>query len=484
MKEAKKTADSLYKISESPLLKTKSLMLSATLYKQSGEVKKSVEYALKSGEIIKQTDNYSWQAKVYGLMASEYRLLKLYNFSKQYFEKTIEASNKIENPKAANNIRGLMFQEKAYGDIDQKNFKNAIVNVNRSQNYFNLTESNIDFFTVNNEQLLGLSYYKLNDFDQSLNHYNKALKLTKDDPENFLVGLIYNGFANIYTDKKELKKAKKYLDLAENISKKSEYLELKKEINTTSKKYYTAVDDLEKLVTVQKEQDSPVEKLSTHSTAFISDSFSTLEKTKNVAEKDSSKKNMIILLCVGVLILGVVYFIYSKRKHQKNLENFKKILADLDARLLVKGEFIRNLEKEETNVICETSKIDGAVMMNAETEQKLLLKLQEFEESTLFTDNSVSLATLSTYCETNSKYLSYLINTYKKKDFNNYINELRVNYIIRKIKEVPLYRKYKIAVLSEEAGFSSQNKFSTVFKKVTTISASVFIAYLQESEEA
>ena len=118
MKEAKKTADSLYKISESPLLKTKSLMLSATLYKQSGEVKKSVEYALKSGEIIKQTDNYSWQAKVYGLMASEYRLLKLYNFSKQYFEKTIEASNKIENPKAANNIRGLMFQEKAYGDID------------------------------------------------------------------------------------------------------------------------------------------------------------------------------------------------------------------------------------------------------------------------------------------------------------------------------------------------------------------------------
>lgn len=112
MKEAKKTADSLYKISESPLLKTKSLMLSATLYKQSGEVKKSVEYALKSGEIIKQTDNYSWQAKVYGFLASEYRLLKLYNFSKQYFEKAIEASNKIENPKAANNIRGLMFQEK------------------------------------------------------------------------------------------------------------------------------------------------------------------------------------------------------------------------------------------------------------------------------------------------------------------------------------------------------------------------------------
>lgn len=121
--------------------------------------------------------------------------------------------------------------------------------------------------------------------------------------------------------------------------------------------------------------------------------------------------------------------------------------------------------------------------MNSETEKKLLLKLQEFEELTLFIENTISLSTLSTYCETTPKYLSYAINAYKKKDFNNYINELRINYIIEKSKNVPLYRKYKIAGLAEEAGFSSPNKFSSVFKKVTTISPSVFIAYLQKREQ-
>lgn len=86
-------------------------------------------------------------------------------------------------------------------------------------------------------------------------------------------------------------------------------------------------------------------------------------------------------------------------------------------------------------------------------------------------------------CQTDSKYLSYVINTSKKKDFSNYINELRINYIIQKLKCISVYRKYKISVLSKDAEFSSQNKFSTVFKKVTTASPFVSIAYLEESDK-
>lgn len=485
-KAAMKAADSLYEISETPLLKTRSLMLTASLFKQSGDVKKSIQYALQSSEIIGQTDNYSWQAKVYGFLATQYRMLKLYDQSRKYLEKAFKISGKIKNPKSANNIKGLMLQEKAYNDIEQKNFKKAIENVNRSQNYFKLTEANLDFFTANNEQLLGLSYFNLNDLDQSLAHYKKALTFTANDPENFLVGLIYNGFAQVYLEKKDLKNAKKYLSLAEKISDKSQYLELKNEIYKTSQKYYAITNDVEKLVAVQKKQDSVVEKIATKSNEFINESFSSLEKNNNLSEKKSSNKTWIIILTSLLIALGAIYIVFSKRRHQKNLELFKIILADLDKKLKVKKEFIDQLQRDELRVpkvISENAKTDGSIIMNAETEKKLLLKLQEFEESNLFTENTISLSTLSTYCETNSKYLSYVINTYKKKDFNNYINELRINYIIKKLKEVPVYRKYKIAVLSEDAGFSSQNKFATVFKKVTTISPSVFIAYLEENDK-
>lgn len=64
-------------------------------------------------------------------------------------------------------------------------------------------------------------------------------------------------------------------------------------------------------------------------------------------------------------------------------------------------------------------------------------------------------------------------------DFNNYINELRIQFIIDKLLKEPIHRKYKFSTLAEEAGFSSQNKFSTVFKKSTSITPSEFIKQLE-----
>ena len=75
----------------------------------------------------------------------------------------------------------------------------------------------------------------------------------------------------------------------------------------------------------------------------------------------------------------------------------------------------------------------------------------------------------------NSKYVSQIINFYKEKDFNNYINELRIKYIINKMIDDEAYLNYKIAYLAEDAGFSSHSKFSTIFKQVTGNSPSVFI---------
>src|SRR5690606_28856983 len=103
-------------------------------------------------------------------------------------------------------------------------------------------------------------------------------------------------------------------------------------------------------------------------------------------------------------------------------------------------------------------------LMSDETELTLLRKLEEFETDLGFTNPNLSLASLSDDLQTNTKYLSYVINTHKKKDFNNYINDLRVFYIIGIIQETPVYLNYKISYLSKECGFSSHSRFATVFK--------------------
>lgn len=483
--QAVKVADSLYLISETPLFKTRSLMLSAALYKQAGEVKKSIHYATESEKIISQTDNYIWTAKVYGFLATQHRILRLFDRSKQYYDKAFAVAKKVENPKMSNNIMGLMWQELAYSEIDKKNYKKSIQNVNSSQKHFIATGENIDFFTANNEQLLGLNYYELNDIDQSLTHYEKALKSVQKVPEGFMTSLIYNGLALVYIAKKDEVNAKKNLEIAQKISDQSEYLELKSELNKTSQKYFALTKDLNSLVKVKIAQDSIVEKISDKSNEFVNESLTLSDQNTVIAEKESSNKN-ILLITLGLLVLaGFIYFVIFRLKKKQEIAQFRKVLKELDEKLDVQVQekyTVSNIEVKDKVIVSDLSKEENSIVMNAETEKKIISFLNQFEEDNLFTQNTISLSSLSTYCETNTRYLSSVINRYKKKDFNNYINELRVNYIIKKLKDNPLYRKYKIAVLAEEAGFSSQNKFATIFKKVTSISPSHFISYLQDDE--
>ena len=64
----------------------------------------------------------------------------------------------------------------------------------------------------------------------------------------------------------------------------------------------------------------------------------------------------------------------------------------------------------------------------------LLEKLNLFEQEERFTDKNMSLSYMATFMDTNTKYLSYIIKKYKTKDFTTYTNELRINFILKKIK--------------------------------------------------
>ncbi|MCH5719572.1 helix-turn-helix domain-containing protein [Niabella hibiscisoli] len=143
-------------------------------------------------------------------------------------------------------------------------------------------------------------------------------------------------------------------------------------------------------------------------------------------------------------------------------------------------------EKDSEEHIREvvTKKSENHLFMPEETLQRLLTSLDQFEDQQLFTSTSISLSFLSTHLHTNTKYLSYLIKQYKQKDFNSYINDLRINYIIKQLKEDAEWRKYKISILAEKAGFSSHSKFTSIFKTYTGLSPSVFIQYLAEEEPA
>lgn len=116
-----------------------------------------------------------------------------------------------------------------------------------------------------------------------------------------------------------------------------------------------------------------------------------------------------------------------------------------------------------------------------EKEQELLQRLQQFEQAQKYLDNNMSLATLAAMLETNTKYLSEVINKYKDRNFNTYINELRVKYIIDLLAADPSYLQYKISYIAALGGFTSHSAFTNVFKSITGMSPNDYMHTLRKT---
>ncbi len=143
------------------------------------------------------------------------------------------------------------------------------------------------------------------------------------------------------------------------------------------------------------------------------------------------------------------------------------------------------ISPKEVSIITSTKekKLEKSSIVPEDTEQLLLKKLNKFESGKKYTNPDMSIALLASQFDTNTKYLSEVINRQKGKNFNTYINELRINYIIDKLKTDSVYFNYKVSYLAEESGFSSHSSFATVFKSVTGISPTKFMNLLQQRQE-
>ena len=199
---------------------------------------------------------------------------------------------------------------------------------------------------------------------------------------------------------------------------------------------------------------------------YINDNFN----EKGESAKNAFQRNILIL--GSALFLIVLTMLILKLRYRYRARQYEMFL----------NYFENKIPKETT--VSVTKEVSKTSNIPKETEDALVQKLAQFENSKQFTKQDMSLATLASHFDTNTKYLSEIINTHKHKNFNSYINELRINYIIDKLKNNSTYLNYKISYLAEESGFSSHSSFATVFKAVTGIPPTVFIELLRTKKTA
>lgn len=191
------------------------------------------------------------------------------------------------------------------------------------------------------------------------------------------------------------------------------------------------------------------------------------EKEKLIGELD--KKNKITMYYVFLLItlVGLVFigFIYNYIKRKRDRKKFITIIESAQ-----KEEDVTGLKKKPSTLDISQDIIN-----------KVLQKLKQFETNEEFLKQNITLNTLSKKTQTNSKYVSKIINVYKKKSATNYVNNLRIEYAITRLKNDSMFRKFTIKSIANEVGYSNSQSFSTAFYKKTGLKPSYFIKEVEKN---
>ncbi len=201
------------------------------------------------------------------------------------------------------------------------------------------------------------------------------------------------------------------------------------------------------------------------------------EKEKLIENLEAKQNNSFI----GVIILSalvcviLIFLILSYKKQKRYQRRFEELMMFNEKEDIQKA---KEIEKIKTLNTSKSTGISDDIVNN------ILDSLENFESKQGFLKINITTSGLASSFGTNSKYLSKVINTYKKKSFIQYINDLRIEFIIEKLKNDNKFRMYTIKALASEAGFNTTEAFSKSFYKKTGIYPSYFIKQFEKQKKS
>ena len=119
--------------------------------------------------------------------------------------------------------------------------------------------------------------------------------------------------------------------------------------------------------------------------------------------------------------------------------------------------------------------------LTAQQKRVLGRKLDKLMKEKYYLNEKLTIDGLAEKLDTNSKYLSQLINESQQKNFYTYINTFRVTEAQRLLNERQ-HQKYSIQGIALMAGFSSKSSFNEAFRRITGMTPSEYVEKNDKTE--
>lgn len=449
-------ADSLAANSSNRTAIIEAKMISASIYEKSGDYHKAINLAFEGlNEANKIKESFS-EATIFLFLARQFRKIGYSVQGEEFIAKADKIIASLAVDKTSYRLKGELFLEKGELLLEKKKYDKAVHKFNLAHPLFlryELNENLKNLYLARNEYLLGTSYYHLKKFKRSFKHYDESYYYTQlSDPKAKISrAWIYNGYANLYLELEDLHCSELYFQKSLQMAESTKCNLLKKSVYHNALKFYRQKNNTDSIMLYSQKYISILTRINQSQKKILQAGMWTDQNLSN-----ESSNNIIYLGIGAAAIIGIIVFFNN---------------------ILIRNNIYKNELDKETPIAGH--KTDNDNYLPAATEQSLLSRLHEFEKREKFLNKKMRLSLMATQLQTNAKYLRYILKKHKNTDYNTYINELRVSYIIEKLNSDPSYLQYKISYLADEAGFSSHSKFSKTFKRLTKCAPSDYIRKMQ-----
>ncbi|MFT4805170.1 MAG: YesN/AraC family two-component response regulator [Psychroserpens sp.] len=336
----------------------------------------------------------------------------------------------------------------------------ALYHLGRYQEAIDSLEKHSPYFETRNDvsnltysyHYTGVSYKKLKDISKSIKYFQKVDSLFSANGKAFaLMRKSYEELITYYKKKKNLEAVLKYVDqliiLNNQLLKDEVYI----------RKNLTNKYDLPKLE----------------------------EEKQSILKQINNDKKFYSLIILGIglfLILIIALLIIQFRRKKQYRKKFNEILETLNKKELNSSKKNQNNDKIKPFPVVKKNETKS-INISSKIIETVLDHLENFEKKNEFLNSDLALNSLAKKFNTNSNYLSKIINSYKEDSFTNYLSKLRIEYFIEYITKDNKLRKYTVKALSSEMGFSNVESFSKAFYKYKGIKPSYFLRQLNKNKK-
>lgn len=462
----------------------KAHLLKARFYGRQGKFKKAMDELILSNTYAVQNENIDQQYKIKYYIGLLKENLGNYEESLKIFKSTVDyyQGQFTSNPNKYNlDYIGSLFALGSSFDLNKK-YDSAFA-VNKKATKLSLTSKDSILY---GRLLLssGKILYHNKQYKPSLDSILKFQKIAKQRTQSIGTLIRSDQFlGEIYFEQKNYTTSLKHLHKVDSLAFLKNYFfpDIRSVYETIIKLHKENKDIEKQLFYINRllHVDSILDTNYKHISIKINDDYTTpsliLEKESIINTLEKNNEKTILLVIILIFSLVILSIVLKKNIDKRKIQEQRFIdLYEKEKKPINKEEFIDKAPDKTPPPESPDIGISDIIIND------ILKQLDEFERNQDYIQTNITVHSLSKRFKTNSKYLSKIINSYKGKSFSNYINELRIDYVVEKLKIDPVFRKYTMKALANEIGFNTTDAFTRSFQKKTGISPSFFMKQLDK----